>query len=92
MSNIVDAPGEPEVRITAGSGSITVIGEARDDVVADAGEDVRRASDGAFEVDLPPAVPVDDRALPGGRIGHGRARARVRFVSRAGSAPCGRPR
>ena len=50
MSNIVDAPGHPEVRITAGSGSITVVGEARDDVVADGGEDVRRASDGAFEV------------------------------------------
>ena len=50
MSNTVDAPGHPEVRITAGSGSITVIGEARDDVVADGGEDIRRASDGAFEI------------------------------------------
>jgi hypothetical protein len=50
MSSTVDAPGHPEVRITAGSGSITVVGEARGDVVTDGGGDVRRASDGAFEV------------------------------------------
>ena len=50
MSNTVDAPGQPEVRITAGSGSITVIGEARDDVVTDGEADVHRASDGAFEI------------------------------------------
>ena len=46
----VDAPGQPEVRITAGSGSITVIGEARDDVVADGDADVHLAHDGAFEI------------------------------------------
>lgn len=50
MSNTVDAPGQPEVRITAGSGSITVIGEARDDVVTDGQGEVNLADDGAFEV------------------------------------------
>jgi len=50
MSNTVDAPGQPEVRITAGSGSITVIGEARDDVVTDGHADVHRGHDGAIEV------------------------------------------
>jgi hypothetical protein len=50
MSNTVDAPGQPEVRITAGSGSITVIGEARDDVVVDGDADVHRGHDGAIEI------------------------------------------
>jgi len=49
MSKTVDAPGEPEVRITAGSGSITVIAESRDDVVSDEHGHVHR-HDGAFEV------------------------------------------
>jgi hypothetical protein len=50
MSNTVDAPGQPEVRITAGSGSITVVAEPRDDVVTDGQGEVNRAHDGAFEV------------------------------------------
>jgi hypothetical protein len=50
MSEIVEARGQPEVRITAGSGSITVIAEARDDVVSDGHAEVGRAHDGAFEV------------------------------------------
>ncbi len=50
MPETVDAPGTPEVRITAGSGSITVIGEARADVFVDDQGVVDRAADGAFEV------------------------------------------
>jgi DUF4097 and DUF4098 domain-containing protein YvlB len=50
MSETGDARGQPEVRISAGSGSITVIGEARDDVVTDGHADVRPTPDGAFEV------------------------------------------
>src|SRR6476619_2298769 len=49
MSNTVDAPGQPEVRITAGSGSITVIAEPRDDVVTDEHAHVHR-HDGALEI------------------------------------------
>ena len=50
MSKTLDATGQPEVRITAGSGSITVIGETRDDVVADGHAEVHRGNDGAFEI------------------------------------------
>ncbi|HEX2381960.1 MAG TPA: DUF4097 family beta strand repeat-containing protein [Acidimicrobiales bacterium] len=49
MSDTVDAPGQPEVRISAGSGSITIIGEAREDVVTDGHAHVH-AHDGAFEI------------------------------------------
>jgi len=50
MSHTVDAPGHPEVRITAGSGSVTVVAEARADVVAEGDVDIHRSDDGAFEV------------------------------------------
>jgi len=50
MSETVDARGQPEVRITAGSGSISVIAEARDDVVTDGHADVHQTPDGALEV------------------------------------------
>lgn len=49
-SSAVDAPGQPEVRITTGSGSINVIAEARANVVAEGRVDVQRAADGAVEV------------------------------------------
>src|SRR5581483_5870083 len=42
--------GHPEVRITAGSGSVTVVAEARADVVAEGDVDIHRSDDGAFEV------------------------------------------
>jgi DUF4097 and DUF4098 domain-containing protein YvlB len=51
MSLSSDAPSpHNEVRITAGSGSITVIGEPREDVAADGSADVRSGLDGSVEV------------------------------------------
>ena len=50
MAHAMDAPGSPEVRVTTASGSITVVAEPRHDVSVDERGDVRRASDGAFEV------------------------------------------
>jgi len=51
MSDMVQASGQVEIRVTTASGSITVIGEPREGVVTDDGQaDVRRASDGAFEI------------------------------------------
>jgi DUF4097 and DUF4098 domain-containing protein YvlB len=50
MPDTVDAPGKPEVRITAGSGSITVVAEARLDVFVDDQGVVDPAEDGAYEV------------------------------------------
>jgi DUF4097 and DUF4098 domain-containing protein YvlB len=49
-SKALRAPGQPEVRITAGSGSITVVAEARTDVAAEGRADVQQASDGSFEI------------------------------------------
>lgn len=46
----VDAPGQPDVRITAGSGSVTVVAEARADVVADGRVEVHHRDDGTVEV------------------------------------------
>lgn len=49
-SDVVESREQPEVRITTASGSITVVAEPRDDVVADDSVDVRRAHDGSTEV------------------------------------------
>src|SRR5256885_3874791 len=46
----VTTPLHPEVRIVTGSGSITVIGEARADVVADRPVRVETDADGALKV------------------------------------------
>src|SRR6266480_4941761 len=50
-SDVVESREQPEVRITTASGSITVVAEPRDDVVADDSVDVRRAQDGSIQVD-----------------------------------------
>jgi DUF4097 and DUF4098 domain-containing protein YvlB len=46
-------PGPLEIRISANSGSITVMGETRADVIADAAATVEQVSDGSVEV-VPP--------------------------------------
>jgi len=50
MSEGVTTPLQPEVRIVAGSGSITVIGEMRADVVADGKAQLETDADGALSV------------------------------------------
>jgi hypothetical protein len=45
----VQAPGRPQVRVTAHSGSITVVGEPRDDVAVDQGR-LETADDGWLEI------------------------------------------
>ena len=47
-----EAPGQPGVRIAGSSATITVIGEARADVVTDGGAGLGRTEDGCVEVHL----------------------------------------
>lgn len=46
----VEGPGPPEIRIAASSGSITVFGEPRDDVVSDDNARVNAGPEGSVEV------------------------------------------
>jgi DUF4097 and DUF4098 domain-containing protein YvlB len=46
----VGLPDHPQVRITSSSGSITVVAEPRDDVIADGAAEVDTTSDGSIDV------------------------------------------